>query len=108
MKLIVITAISEYETDVKHILKKCSIDTFSFHDITGYKNESPEDTVPHWFAGDERHATASMMFYVFATREKAECLFKEVNRANAAQEFESKIHIVSLNVEQSNLSENAQ
>jgi hypothetical protein len=108
MKFLVITAISEYETDVKHILKKCEIETFSFHEITGYKNESPEDSSPNWFAADERHATASMMFHVFATVEKAQCLFKEVNRANAAQEFQSKIHIVSLNVEQSNTTENAQ
>lgn len=108
MKFLVITAISEYETDVKHILKKCKVETFSFHELTGYKNHSPADSLPHWFAGDERQATASVMFYVFASSEKAENIFKEINKANAAQEFKSKIHIVSLNVEQTNISENVQ
>jgi len=104
MKFVVITAISEYETDVKHILKKCKVETFSFHELTGYKNRSTAETVPNWFAGDERHATASVIFYVFTSGEKAEKIFQEVNRANAAQEFTSKIHFVSLNVEQTNIS----
>ncbi len=108
MKFLVITAISEFETDVKHILKKCKVATFSFHEITGYKNHSSADSVPNWFAGDERHATQSVIFYVFASSEIADNIFKEVNHANTSQEFQSKIHIVSLNVEQSNISENAQ
>ncbi|NEN23275.1 hypothetical protein G3O08_07160 [Cryomorpha ignava] len=107
MKFVVITAVREYETDLKHILKKCKVDTFSFHDITGYKTNSTGETVPHWFAGDESRSTGSVIFYVFASGETAEKIFQEVNRANAAQEFTSKIHFVSLNVEQSNFTENA-
>ena len=104
MKFLVITAISEYETDVKHILKKCKVETFSFHELTGYKNHSTADSAPNWFAGDERHATASVMFYVLTSSEKAENIFEEVDKSNAAQEFTSKIHFVSLNVEQTNIS----
>jgi nitrogen regulatory protein PII len=103
MKYLVITAIREYETDVKRILNKCKVQTFSLHEIAGYKTRESAAETPHWFAGDESHTTQSVMFYVFASAEMAECVFKEVNHANSKQEFESKIHLVSLNVEQSNI-----
>jgi nitrogen regulatory protein PII len=103
MKFLVITASSAYETDVKHILKKCKVQTFSFHEIAGYKTHEAAEEIPHWFAGDESHTTQSVMFYVFASAEMADCVFQEVNHANSKQEFQSKIHLVSLNVEQSNI-----
>ncbi|MCA1750677.1 MAG: hypothetical protein ABR572_07910 [Cryomorphaceae bacterium] len=103
MKFLVITAISAYETDVKNILKKCKVQTFSFHEIVGYKNRDPSEEIPHWFAGDESRTTESVIFYIFASAEMAESVFKEINHANSQQEFKSKIHLVSLNVEQSNI-----
>ena len=102
MKYLVITAIREYETEVKDILKKCGVATFSFHEVSGYKNNRSNEVTPHWFSDDEHQITQSILFYVFTSQERARCVLKEVELANTTQEFESKIHIVSLGVEQSN------
>jgi nitrogen regulatory protein PII len=102
MKYIVITAISEYETEVKRLLKKCEIGSFSFHEISGYKDPGSEEVSTNWFASDDRHVTNSVMFHVFATEGQTASLFNVIKATNAKQEFETRIHIASMNVEISN------
>jgi hypothetical protein len=36
MKLLIITAIAEFEKEIKKILKKAKVKTFSYKEVTGY------------------------------------------------------------------------
>ncbi len=101
MKLIVITAVKEFEKDIKRILKNSDIPNFSYQDIIGYRNTSKEASLDDWFPG-ERHENNSIMFYAFFKKEDTEELFNRVKAFNDKQESLSKVHVAVLNVEKSN------
>ena len=101
MKLLIVTAIKVFEKEVKQMLKKSGIKTFSFTDINGYRDLTEESVESNWFAS-EMNENESLMFYSFADSEKTEQLFKYANEFNSKQKTKSKIHVVILNVEKSN------
>ncbi len=101
MKLIVITAVKEFEKDIKQILKNADIPNFSYQDIIGYKNTSSKANLDDWFPG-ERHENNSIIFYAFFKKEETKKLFDQVKEFNDKQESQSKVHIAVLNVEKSN------
>ena len=49
MKLILITAVAEFENEVKQILKKAQVKTFSYREVTGYRNTSEDAIESNWF-----------------------------------------------------------
>ena len=101
MKLLIITAIQDFDKEVKKILKKSEIKIFSYTDIKGFRDSTEEAVESNWF-GSEMNESESLMFYSFAEKEKTEILFNLVNEFNAKQVTASKIHVVILNVEKSN------
>lgn len=101
MKLIVITAVKEFEKDIKQILKNSDIPNFSYQDIIGYRNTPSQASLDDWFPG-ERHENNSIMFYAFFKKEETNQLFEQVKEFNDKQESQSKVHIAVLNVEKSN------
>ena len=101
MKLLIITAINVFEKEVKKILKKSGIKTFSYTDIKGFRDSTEESVESNWFAS-EMNENESLMFYSFASQEKTDLLFKYANEFNETQKTLSKIHVVILNVEKSN------
>lgn len=101
MKLLLITAVKEFEKEIKQLLKKASVQSFSYQDAKGFKNNSEEAVESNWF-GSEMNETDSILFYAFAEKEKVENLFELVVDFNKEQESFSHIHIAVLNIEKSN------
>lgn len=101
MKLLVITAVQEYSKDIKAILKKSEIHTYSYKDVTGFRDLSETSLENNWFAG-EMHENQSVIFYAFVEKENSDQLFNRVNEFNDQQKNLSKVHVVILNVEKSN------
>lgn len=101
MKFLVLTAVREFEKDIKMILKKAEVNTFSYQAVTGYKASMDEPLAGNWFAGD-MHENESLLFYAFLKVEHVEHVFEEVEHFNAKQESRSKIHVAVLNIEKSN------
>ncbi len=101
MKLLVITAVQEYSKDIKAILKKSEISTYSYKDVTGFRDLSEESLENNWFAG-EMHESQSVIFYAFVEKENSDQLFNRVKEFNDLQKTMSKVHVVVLNIEKSN------
>ena len=101
MKLLIITAITAFENDIKAMLQKANISTYTFSNVTGFSDISEEAISSNWFAS-EMNETESILFYAFVRKENAMLFFNLVDTFNAAQETHSHIHVAELNIEQSN------
>jgi len=101
MKLLIITSIVAFEKDVKKMLQKANVTTYSFKEVTGYKDISGEAIENNWFAS-ELNETESILFFAFVKKENVDSLFHFVNEFNATQESLSHIHVAVLDIEKSN------
>ena len=101
MKLLLITAVKEFEKEIKQILKKSQVKSFSYKDVKGFKDNSKDALEANWFASNLQE-NESVLFYVFVQKEKVTALFELVNGFNAKQETLSHIHLAVLGVEKSN------
>ncbi len=101
MKLLLITAVSEFEKEVKQILKKAQVKTFSYREVTGYRNTSEDAIESNWF-GSEMNENESIMFYAFVPKENVDMVFSAILEFNSNQETLSHIHSAILNIEKTN------
>ena len=102
MKLLLITAVAEFENEVKQILKKAQVKTFSYREVTGYRNTSEDAIESNWF-GTEMNENESIMFYAFVEKENVDLVFNLIKEFNSQQETSSHVHSAILNIEKSNL-----
>jgi hypothetical protein len=101
MKLLIITAVSAFEKEIKQILKKAQVTSYSFKEVTGYKDISEDGIETNWFA-TEINETQSLLFYAFVKNGNVEILFDLISKFNEIQKTASKIHVAVLNIEKSN------
>ena len=100
MKLLLITTIKEFEKNVKDLLVHSGVSVFSYTTVKGYKAEGKEASADNWFASDVTESK-SLMFMAFVADEKMDEVCGKVKNFNAKQEFQSKVHVVTLNIEKS-------
>tara|TARA_R110000868_G_scaffold196650_1_gene442622 strand:- start:1577 stop:1882 length:306 start_codon:yes stop_codon:yes gene_type:complete len=101
MKLVIITAIKEFEKDIVLLLKKADVKTFSFKDVIGYRDSTEDSVESNWFS-IEMNQTESILFYAFVKKENVDVLFESIKDFNAQLKTLSHIHVASLNIEKSN------
>lgn len=101
MKLVIITAISEFKKDVIKMFKNTEIKAFTYKEVTGFKDVSEENLGTNWF-GSEMNETPSIMFHVFLNENQTALLFQSVTSFNASQNVSSKVHFASLTIDQIN------
>ena len=101
MKLVIITAIKLFEKDIKLQLKKAEVKTFSFKEVTGYRDSTEDAIESNWFSS-EMNQTESIVFYAFVKKENVDILFKLINDFNNKQKTLSHIHVAVINIEKSN------
>jgi nitrogen regulatory protein PII len=99
MKLVLITAIAEFEKDVKKMLKEAKVKSYSYRDVKGFRDASEENVEDNWF-GSEMNETDSVVFYAFILQQNLETLFEEVDQFNKEQKTISKVHLAVFSVEQ--------
>lgn len=98
MKLLIITSIKAFEKDVKAILKKAEVKTYSYKDVTGFRDSSELSVQANWFANDMNEGEA-VLFYAFVKKENVDQVFSRVTKFNEQQETLSSIHVAVLNIE---------
>jgi len=101
MKLVIITAIKEFEKDIILLLKKADVKTFSFREVTGYRDSTEDSVESNWFS-IEMNQTESILFYAFVKKENVDLLFELIKDFNEQQKTLSHIHVAILNIEKSN------
>lgn len=99
MKLLIITAIKEFEKNVKDALNHSGVKSFSYHYVRGYKNES-DGSSENWF-GASHTEIDSVMFAVFIEEKFVDEIYRKVEFFNGKQKSLSKIHIATVNLEKS-------
>lgn len=100
MKLLLITTIKEFEKNVKNLLVNSGVSVFSYTAVKGYKAEGKEASADNWFAAEITESN-SLMFMAFVADEKMDEVCEKVKNFNAKQEFQSKVHVATLNIEKS-------
>lgn len=101
MKLLIITAIKEFEKEIKHQLKNAKVNTFSYQNVIGYRDSTMDAIESNWFSS-EMNKSESILFYAFVKKENVALLFETIDEFNAKQETLSHIHVAVLAIEKSN------
>ena len=99
MKLLIITAIKEFEIEVKNILVKSGSKSFTYNEVKGFKNDDRSTSSSNWFASSFSE-TDSLLFTVFVPEENTHLILKKIEEFNAEQETLSKVHIALIALEQ--------
>lgn len=99
MQLLLITAIREFESEVKNILVKSGAKSFSYNSVKGFKSEKDTHISDNWFASNYAEID-SLLFTVFVPKENTDLILKKIEEFNLKQETLSKIHIGLINLEQ--------
>ncbi|MBT8262333.1 MAG: hypothetical protein KJO05_05890 [Bacteroidia bacterium] len=98
MKLLIVTSVSEFNTEVRALFRKAEIERYSESDIEGFKNATPFMMRSGWFEGSGQ-GTESDMFFSFTEPEKVEVLFGLIEEFNSMLETDNPVKAVVVPVE---------
>ena len=98
MKLVLVTAVEEFQKDVLKIFKKAKIENFSSSDIDGHKNSPSLLMASNWFSG-EKGGNESTMFFSFTDEEKIDDLFYLLKEFNNNLETNNPLKAVVIPIE---------
>lgn len=100
MKLVIVTAVEEFQKDILKLFRKANIESFSASDIDGYKNGSSILMASSWFSG-EKTGNESHLFFSFTEDDNIEALFNLIKEFNSNLETNNPIKAVVVPIEKS-------
>ena len=98
MKLVIVTAVEEFNKEVLKLFKKANIKNFSTSEIVGYKNESSLLTASNWFSV-EKSGNESRLFFSFTEDELIDDLFNLIKEFNSNIETNNPIKAIVVPIE---------
>lgn len=98
MKLVIVTAVEQFNNDILQIFNKADIRNFSESEIEGYKKASTILSSSNWFAS-EKSGTKSIMLFSFTEEDKIDILFKLLKEYNSNLETNNPVKAVVLPIE---------
>ncbi len=98
MKLVIVTAVEEFQKDILKLFKKANIENFSSSDIDGYKNGSSILMASSWFLG-EKAGNESRLFFSFTENEKIDDLFNLIKEFNTNLETNNPLKAIVVPIE---------
>jgi nitrogen regulatory protein PII len=101
MKLLIITAVTEFEAAIKQLLKKSGVLHYSYQNVIGNTQPKTEALETNWFAS-EYSEIESILFYAILPKQNIQKVFDNVEIFNQQQKSSTRVHIVSLAIEKSN------
>ncbi len=104
MKFVIITAVSSFFEDIKSVLKKSEVDTFSYTPVIGYKSVANTPLDENWFTSTQGE-DQSVLFYAFVAEPMVNTIMNRIDDMNEREESRSHIHVAVLNIEETNKKE---
>ncbi len=98
MKLVLVTAVKEFQKDVLKIFKKANIENFSSGDMDVYKDAPSLLMAINWFSAG-KSINESIMFFSFTNKEKIDDLFNIIEESNKNVETKNPIKAIVVPVE---------
>lgn len=98
MKLVLITAVYSFKREIQHLLKQSDVKTYSYRDVTGFKDVSEEALASNWF-GSEVNENESIAFYAIVPLDSLDKLYDLIIAFNQELETKSKVHLATFNIE---------
>ena len=100
MKLVIVTAVKQFQKDILQLFKKAHIENFSSTEIDGYKNASSLFMASNWFSA-EKNGNESSMFFSFTEDENIDALFTLIKKFNTNLETNNPIKAIVVPIEKS-------
>jgi hypothetical protein len=100
MKLVIVTAVAEFEQDILPLFKKANISSFSGSHIDGFKNTASLLRSASWFP-TERGGVESILLFSFAEEDNIEVLFGLLAEFNNHLETQNPVKAVVVPIERS-------
>ncbi|WP_179337795.1 hypothetical protein [Winogradskyella ludwigii] len=98
MKLVIVTAVEQYQNEVLKLFKKADIENFSSSEIDGHKNGSSLLMASNWFPA-EKGGNESSMFFSFTDEERIDALFEVIKEFNENLETNNPIKAIVVPIE---------
>lgn len=98
MKLVIVTAVEEFQKDVLKLFKKANFENFSSSDIDGYKKGSSILMASNWFSAG-KGGNESNMFFSFTEDENIDALFNLIKKFNSNLETNNPLKAVVVPIE---------
>jgi hypothetical protein len=98
MKLVIVTAVEEFQQNVLSLFNKANIENFSKSDIDGYKKGNSIVIPSNWFSS-EKAGNESTLFFSFTEDENIDTLFGLIKEFNKNLETNSPLKAVVIPVE---------
>lgn len=100
MKLVIVTAVEQFQKDVLRLFKNANIKNFSSSDIDGHKNGSSLLMASNWFSAG-KGGNESSLFFSFTEEKNIDVLFDLIKEFNASIETNNPIKAVVVPIEKS-------
>ena len=99
MKLLIVTAVEEFQKDVLKLFKKAGIEAFSTSEIDGYKNGNNSVVATQsWFPG-EKGGSGSLMVFSFTEETKIDAFFKLAAQYNQNLDSNNPVRAIVVPIE---------
>ncbi len=98
MKLIIVTAVEQFKSDVLRLFKLAGIESFSGSEIDGYKTAPPLLMTQSWFPG-ERGGNESSLFFSFTEEGPIDRLLQLIQDFNSTLETNNPVKAVIIPIE---------
>lgn len=98
MKLLVVTAVKDFEKEVLRLFKAAKIHAFSSGDINGFKTEDHENLIDNWFSSSS-DKVRSVLFFTFADESRIEILLSSLKKFNENIQSDNPMKAIVLPIE---------
>lgn len=97
MKLVLVTAVEEFQKAILKIFKKAAIENLSVTEISGFKN-IPSEIASNWFSS-AKNGNESILFFSFTDDEHIDVLFNLITDFNNNMETNNPVKGVVVPIE---------
>ena len=98
MKLLVVTAVKDFEKEVLKLFKASKISAFSSGDINGFKTEDHENLIDNWFSSSS-DKVKSVLFFTFTDEGRIDALLKSLEEFNKDLQSDNPIKAIVIPIE---------